>query len=421
MKGGILSFILSPSRGKYLNQILIIFGCLILAKVIGVFAQARAALYLGPENYGLSGVFVSLLPFIILVTNLRMDIVLVRKFPELGSVESENALAGGVFLFRAGLFAMIFLIGCLALNENENLLLCWILATPLFLFSSLRPYWLLQARKRLHFHYLGMLGQTCITALIIFLFFKPNQALGSDLLVYGFGAIGAFVISCIGAGIIWPFSRLAISSIWKASQIALETRWVFIIGLFTIGYTSLEMPLIVCLRSSEEAAPYRTALMLSENFYTFLVIINSMLYPHFVDWVKGGFDNLFRMQGRILTVAILSLVPVLLILILAATWIYALLFQGVYDSGILPFKILVCAKIFLFLAGVYSWGLMAMGKDRTLFWVLGPLSLLSLVANIYLIPRFGIVSAASVSLVFSASYFVLIFGICYNLSTKNPR
>ena len=395
---------LLPSQAIFLNlfrQSAWILICLFLAKLIGVFAQARAALYLGPENYGISGVFYGLVPLVLLFTNMRTDIVLVREYSEREEAGSVQSLISQVFSFRIVLLALILLLGGSLLVPHQSYFWCWIMAAPFFASQALRPYWLIQARRKLHLHYFGMFAQTMVTAACIFLFFRPGQFLGSDLIAYGSGGLVALLVTWWGINRRIPEVRIDRETVNEMAALVMGTRWVLLTALLSMIYTSLEMPIIALLLSNEDTGNYRTAVTLSESIYTFMAFLNAILYPYLVVWSHRGPRYLLRRQLRILVLFTIMGAIIIGLTFWAAPLIYEVLYQGEYREAIQSFRLLVIAKVFMLLAGIFSWGIMARKADKTLLAILAPLSATSLISASLAIPEYGIIASAYVTLGFS--------------------
>jgi O-antigen/teichoic acid export membrane protein len=396
--------------GPLFQQSAWILVCLLFAKLIGVFAQARAALYLGAEHYGISGIFYGLAPLILLFTNMRTDIVLVREYPEREKSGSIRKLISYVFSFRLLLLVLILLIAGTFFVQQRSYLWCWVLAAPFYASQALRPYWLIQARRQLHLHYFGMLVQTVVTAACIFFFFRPGQFMGSDLIAYGTGGLAAMLITwkCIHRGI--PEIQANREMAQEMSNLVLGARWVLLTALLSMIYTSLEMPLISLLRSEDDAGTYRTAVSLSESIYTFMTFLNAILYPYLVLWNRRGPGVLWRMQLRILGLFMILGGMAAGLTYAFAPFIYDILYEGAYREAIHSFRLLVIAKVFMLLAGIFSWGFMARKQDKALLAILAPLSIGALVTACFTIPSHGITASASVALTFSFLFFTLTFG-----------
>jgi O-antigen/teichoic acid export membrane protein len=408
-----ISSILLKALKKYGKQGLIIILCLMAAKVIGLFAQARAAVYLGAESYGISGIFYGLAPFIVLLTNLRTDIVLVREYDHYKRQNLLKQITSSIFSFRLIAFILIAATTIPFIVKNEAYLLCWLMALPFYANQALKPYWLLQAQKKLHVHYLGMLVQTAVTAACIFIFFIPGQSLGSDLIAYSIGGSASLLLTWKLANRGMPHIRIDQKVIEDSKEITFATRWILLTALFSVSYTSLELPLLVALSSPAEAGVYRTAVNLSENLYTFLAFANLLLYPHLIEWHQKGRAHLLKMQSRILLIFGAFGLTLVFIIGALAPIIYQWLYSGAYDDAISHFQKLVLAKVFMLLAGIYSWGLMARKSDKVLLIILAPLSVLSIAASFAFIPTFGSTASANIALAFSASFFLLTLSANY--------
>lgn len=407
-----------PLIGRMMNQSAVIMMCLVGGKVVGIFAHARAAVLLGPENYGISGVVLGLLPVVILLTNLSMDTVLVREYSSYQSAGRLERVVRHILGFRFFATLAIAAVGVPFLLSRPPYLVCWLLAVPFFLSQSARPYWLLQAEGKLYLHYAGMLVQTLVSAFVILVFFRPGQALGSDLVAYGLGGLAAFAFAWFRIRRTIPLPALGSDTLATVSQTALCAKWIFITGIFSGLYTAAEMPLLAHFRSASEAGTYRVATSLAQNVYTLIAFSNALLYPLLVRWQESGPRFLFRQQLKVLALYAGGAVAVVGFFVLLAPWVFRFLYADEYDAAIGPFCLLILAKAFMLMAGIFSWGMMAARRDRTLLAIIAPISLLAIAAAFLLVPKFGAVASALIAVGHAAAFFILSFAVTWVSSRK---
>ena len=375
---------------------------IVVTKIIALCAQGKAAQYLGPQNYGISGIFLSILPLVVLLSNMQMDPLLVRNYISEKSAHKQHKLIEHIFNLRLLLLSISAFCALLALYFIEpRYSLCLALIIPFYYSQSLKPAWLLQATHRLHIHYTAMLIQTVTTVACIFIFFRPNQALGSDLICYSIGGSVAFLYSWKKAHHQPP--TINISKACTSGSLALIKTAKPLLGIATctIFFNSLQIPLVASLASTTEAGFYRTATLLSENIYTTLFTINALLLPHMIRWRNSNEINFSANYNKTIRYVTLTAFICVFAGYLLAPILYKFIYSDAYTEAIPEFRLLLIAKIMLFLAGTLTQAFIATNKESELFKILAPITAIGLLISYCATQACGTMGTASAELTYA--------------------
>jgi O-antigen/teichoic acid export membrane protein len=101
--------------------------------------------------------------------------------------------------------------------------------------------------------------------------------------------------------------------------------------------------------------------------------------------------------------------PVVVILIILAPTIYALFLGEAFKEGVLVFQILVVGRLVVFLGQIYAFGLVAVGQDNHFLGASLLGAAVSITLNLILIPKFGLLGAADVSVISE----IIVHTYCY--------
>lgn len=378
-------------------------------KVIALIAQGKAAQHLGPEFYGISGIFLSLLPLITLMSNMQIDPLIVRTYVNAQSKNTQNDLIEHVFSLRmlVSLSLMVLLFAASALIGHKYAL-CFLLAAPFYFSQTLKPGWLLQAAHKLHIHYIGMLIQTATTAACIFVFFEPGQALGSDLICYSIGGGLAFLFTWNRAHGAAP--KIKIKRVFSNESIDLIRSAKPLIGIATcsILFNSAQIPLVASLASTTEAGFYRTAALLSDNIYTTLFTVNALLLPHMVKWYQAGKKNFLRRCDTVIQYSLLLSLLCGLACYALTPLIYRLIYSEAYAAAIPEFKLLLIAKLILFTTGTHMHAFIGASRERELFKSLAIATAVGLLLSYASTQIYSTIGTATAELTYATSCLVIV-------------
>lgn len=394
-------------------------GQMIATRGIGLFVAAAGSIWaarcLGPEKLGISGMILAILAPIGLLVDLNQDVTLVRRYKDCEDDHTRLRLMRETFLFRG-----LICVGWLVLAASAIALLGmpgadWrigiLAAFPLLLVTVNQGAWVLQAQENLPARYRALMLQSFIGAGCYFLFFRPGQvATGSDVIVMAIAVAAEFCLGWYYA--LRPLGAAAgnpkpLNERWSAITRGLRSaasgywagRWLAITGIVSYLYIYLQSPLVGLLLGTESLGQYRTATTLLNGFQAFAAMIPALLYPRMIEWHRQSAAHLWSQQWRIVRLASLLFVPGALAAFYFAPHVYRLLYGPAFISAAYPFAILVVSRMLMVLNGIFAWGLWAQHRDRLVLLITLATALISLALNFMLIPRAGLLGAATVCVV----------------------
>jgi O-antigen/teichoic acid export membrane protein len=411
---------------RLFRQALSIGGWQALAKAVAFFASTWAARCLGPEKLGISSMVAAGMGVLWILNTPHVDILLTRRFKLLESSQMRSQLISTVFTWR---FTVILILGGLTLPVALATLgpgwrLAVLASLPLLLFVANPPQWLLMGQEKMPAQSQSGAIQSIVTGLSYLAFFHPNQAVGSDV-----------VVLAVATGIGWIYGwSVAIGRVWplpfnfkKAKgmlPLLSEGRWLIAVMACYYICQAVEMPLLGLLGSIPSLGQYRTAQSLTAVVAQFLAFAPTLLYPRFIEWHKLGANVLWNRQVKLTKAAGTLTCVVVAAAGLLSPMAYRLLYGPSFEAAAHPFVILLAARFVALINGIFTWGLWAQGEDRKLALLMLPIAALSLLLNILLIPKYGMMAAASTNL---TSETLLLAGagwICWRnkekLSSQDP-
>lgn len=384
-----------------------LFGLNTLAKGLVFLGSAYAAKCLGPANLGISAMIISLGQLIVVLVGGGLDTVAVRH------IAANPSAAGGItraiVAFRWRMLAVILPLGlgaALWLAPGEQAL-AWSVGALIPIATSFSLLFVFQGLEKLPLQAMVSVLTSTLAA-VAFFFFYPNMPLGSDLVVMAVsGLIGVLVNS-------WLFLRLTCvpggkGTVSAIRPLLLESRPYWVLAVVVFCYSTLQVPLVGYMVGKESLGVYRSAIMLAAGLELFYNSVNSLLLPRLVAWQQHGPAYLWRRQKELLVLFLIIGGVVSAVLILAAPLIYHHLLGAEFSKAVLPFQILVAGRLVVFVGQIFAWSLTALRLDRQFFSASLAGAFFSVSANLLLVPKFGIVAAAVVSLVAE----VLVHALCF--------
>ena len=270
---------------------------------------------------------------------------------------------------------------------------------PLIFFESNQALWVLQAEERVPAQYLANVAGAFVSAIVIFTLVRPSSSAGIDMVAAAGGVVVAF-------GLSWRFAQRSLPSLrfdWRAiARVALGTKWLFLSAIVIYAYSRFEQPLVGWLRSVEELGVYRSAWQILGALQPLFTMVSLLLYPRLIAWKKESLNTLWKKQLEITkAIAGCALIFALLISVLVL-WSYGYIYCEAYVDAAWPCVLLILAKLIAVVNIAYSFGLWAQEKDRLMLLIMALAALGSISANIVVIPRYGMLGAATVNVAVEA-------------------
>ncbi|PTX97138.1 hypothetical protein DB345_08160 [Spartobacteria bacterium LR76] len=394
-----------------------------LTKCISFFAAIWSARCLGPENLGKSGLVLSIVAQASLLTTLSIEALLVREYKQ-GSPERQQHLIEIYTTLRVSISIVFTLIALLvAATAFRDSPYFWgiLVGIPYYLINANNASWLLMAKENMPANSRSAAVTSVAIAVLTFTFFRPYQPAFSDIVVISIASFLGFILAWKAADDRWLPRIAKLSLLADGARLAWEGRWLFLIGLFAYLYTSLEQPLVGILASAEDLGLYRTATNLVGTLQQFLLLIPTLLYPRLIEWKKKGIKPFWHRQLQIALLLFLVGSLISLSSFILAPIFYPILYGPAFSGAAIPFTLLVTAKCLILVEGIFSWGLLALQREKRLLLLMVITASIAVPLYFTIIPRYGIIGAAATNLAMEALFFAMCFALSWKLSHKHQN
>jgi len=407
---------------RLVRQGLAMFGWQALAKGVAFFASVWATRCLGPEKLGISSMVIAGMGLLWALNTPYLDTLLTRRFKNLETAQERGEFISLVFTWR---MIVLLILGGITLPVALVLLgpewrLAVVAAFPLLLFVANAPQWLLMGQEKMPAQSQSMAIQSVMTGFLYLAFFRPNQAVGSDV-----------VVLAVATGVGWLYGwRVALGGAWSMLiefrglkgmlPLLSEGRWLIAVLACTCITQSIETPLLGALGSIPKLGQYRTAQSLTAVVAQFLAFAPTLLYPRFIEWHKLGANILWNRQIKLAKVAGALTLGVVAVSALLSPVAYRILYGPVFEAAAYPFVILLAGRFVALINGIFTWGLWAQGEDRKIALIMIPIAIISLLLNLLLIPKFGMMAAATTNLLSEALLLAGALWLAWSRRSKLP-
>lgn len=370
---------------------------------------------LGPRNLGIAGFVLAGVQVLIIATSLLPDNYLVRRFKELKasgneqqSVEEAVSLRLVLALCACAAFGIVLVI----VPTSSVWWLPILVGIPLFLFQSLNAAWLLQALERQSAQYKTQFITALVALGFYLVLFRPGTRPEAYLGVLVLTALIGLLLSWrfAGLGSFWKFFNTG--AIGRAMGNIRPALALYATAILIYFYDQLGLPLVGLLVDVETLGVYKTALLFVGVFSGFLSMIPVLLYPRIIEWRTQSLSLLWSRQRLILFWMSGFGVVCAVVSFLLSPLVFRLALGNDFVAAAYPFSVLLIGKITAIMNGVLAAVLWSTKCDVFVLWATTIAGLASLVLNFLIIPRFGMLGAASVTAISQG----LIFAACLNKS-----
>lgn len=370
---------------------------LVLGFVVGVYMIR----YLGPAEFGLLSYAISLVGLFTALATLGLETIVVRELVK--KPERRDELLGSVFTMRllSGIVAVLSLVVVLFFSKDDHrtVIIALIIGGGLVFqsLSVIENYF--QSKVLAKFSSLVQISNLLITgSLKIYL-----MAVKADLVWFAIATFLESSLLALGFAVIYKFQKLQISK-WRfnatIARNLLKDAWPLILsGIVIMIYMKIAQVFIKNMLDETQNGYYATAVRLTEAWYFIPMAITASLFPAIVS-AKSVDEALYKSRLQKLYdvlawIAIGLAVPV--------TFLAEPLMQMLFGAKYLPaapvLTVYIWAGVPTFLGVANSQYLVTENLTRMSFYrtLLGMIA--NVVLNILVIPKYGIVGSAWVTLI----------------------
>lgn len=373
----------------------------VLRMVVALFVGVYVARYLGPEQFGLlsyTGSFVGL--FTALAT-LGLDGIIVRELVKTPMRRDE--LLGTAFWLKAGgaILMWICVAAAISFTHNDtqtNILIAIIALSVIFQAFNVIDF-NYQAEVKSKYVVYAHLVSLVISSIIKLVFIWIAAPLVWFACIFLLDAVVQAVglttmyLQNTGKVLHWKWR-------WQTARVLLRDSWPLILsGMLISIYMKIDQVMIKEMLDAEQVGHYAAAVRLSVAWYFIPVAITSSVFPAIVNAKKQSKELYYQRLQKLYDLMVWLAVPIALPTAFLAPWVVRVLYGEAFLPAARVLSIHIWAGVFVFLGVARGRWLLAENLQKYSFLFIGSAAILNVFLNMILIKNFGIVGAATATLI----------------------
>ena len=409
---------------------------MIMSRLFGYGIRVLLARSLAPEGYGQIGIANSFLAIIGMITLLGIPTALTRQIA-LHRVRQDKKAENETI--RSGLWISVpltFIFVCIvfyfskwlaiSVFHDEGLIPVFRLFAfiiPLFALDQLFGAILLgyqRVKAYTSIHDFFRFGLTLCLLFVFFQLFRPTSILAAWAYFYGFlGA--AFVYILITRKHLTGTFRLPHLRSETAKQL-LHFSWPLVMSsLLWILVPRTDILMLGYFTTVHLVGIYNSAVPMAEFISLFSRAFIPIFIPIFTGLVTQNKDQEIKELYKLITRWILIVsIPMIWVIFIAAEQVIVFVFGSQYIEAAVPLQILACAYFIPLFVGPTSSFLTTLGKTKIILYDTVFIYLLSVLLNLFLIPKYGLNGAAVATTVSFICHRMLTLIQIYKFSKLHP-
>ena len=394
-----------------------LMGHRVLSMVVALFVGVYVARYLGPERFGLlsyAGSFVGL--FTALAT-LGLDGILVRELVK--NPERRDELLGTAFWLKAG--GAIIVCVCIATaipfshNDTQTNIMIAIIAFAVIFQAFNVIDFNFQATVKSRYVVYAQLISLVVSSITKLVFVRISAPLVWFACVFLLDAVvlsvGLIAVYLQTTDKMWYWKWR-----WHTAKELLKDSWPLILSGMAISiYMKIDQVMIKEMLDAGSVGNYAAAVRLSEAWYFIPMAITSSVFPAIINAKKQSKELYYQRLQKLYDLMVWLAVAIALPTTFLAPWVIRVLYGDAFSPAAEVLSIHIWAGVFVFLGVASSQYLIAENYTRISFYRTFIGTIVNVILNIILIPKYGVNGAASATLI---SYFVATFSMGFIPKTK---
>lgn len=390
-----------PNPGKLGGNVLSLGGGVIIARVIAFLGTTYAARVLGPEHFGIVGFAMAIFGYLSLaVTGGFTDIgsrEVARRTDESSTIAVSVITVRLVIALVAG-FAVIFI--AWSLNRPPTVKLVLLLTGLLLLPLALDVSWVFKGLERNRIVAISLIASQVLYTGLIYITVKEPEGVAFVPIAQFVGEFCAAIILLvpilrlgkIRLDLRLGFKILKASSYWAVSRLLRTLMYTF--DVIMIGFLIGERAV------GHYNAPYRICFLL----VALSVAIQSSFLPIMTRAYRSDdpLPDVAKIAKHSVYFAAAIGAPLVVGGVVIAAPLLEAVFGDPYKPGTNAFRLLLCSIGFLFLHGTIHNIFLTISRLKTEMKIFAVAAAVNVAFNIYVIPRYGISGAASVTAIAEA-------------------
>ncbi len=264
-------------------------------------------------------------------------------------------------------------------------------ASLLLFVSALSTEWAYQGREKMHMVLVSVATTTFLQLLLVWVFVKGPSDILKTTPVY---SLAAFLIPILFLVHFRYRPKLDFTYLKQIKRYLASSLIIWLIAILAQVYNGLDIVLLGLFKSPEEVGYFTIARRAIGGSTLLMVFLANALLPRLSSTFSNDICQFNSATRKFLKISSFLTVFVFLPLIALSDHIISFALGNEYLPACLPFKIMGIGLIIVLFNLPYSTGLVAAGKEREVLKQVLASASLSVILNIFLMPKYGMIGAA---------------------------
>lgn len=404
-----------PNLQKILTNTGWLFADKILRMVLSLFVAVWVARYLGPGQFGILSYAMAIIALFSAIASLGLNGIVVRDLVK--DPDCANVTMGTAFFLRiiGGLIAYILALFAISFTRPEDglakLMVAVLGMVMLFNATDVVKYWFESRVQAKYTVWVGSSTFLVLSAVKVGLILAKAPLMAFVWAMFAEGVIVAVGLLAIyawrgGALIAWRIQIIRARTLLKDS-------WPLVLsGLAIMVYMRIDQIMLGQMLGDEAVGLYTAAVQISEAWYFIPMAIVASVFPSIIEAKQHSETLYYQRLQKLYNLMVLLAVAVAMPMTFLSEWLVALLYGDAYAPAGVVLAIHIWTGVFVFLGVASSSWYLAENMQLLAFYrtLLG--AIINIIANLALIPRYGI-SGAAIGTVLSQISAAYIFDLMY--------
>lgn len=257
--------------------------------------------------------------------------------------------------------------------------------------SALSCDWAFQGQEKMHMVFVSFATTTFLQLALVYLFIKAPQDIVKTPLAYFAAAIP------IPAFFLWHFKyrpKLETSYLKQIRRYLSSSIIIWSIAIFAQIYNGLDIVILGLYRKAEEVGYFTIARRVIGGATLLMIFLANALLPRLSFTFSRDIEQFDAATHKFIKISLFLTIFLILPLLLFSGDIISFALGAEYLPASLPFKIMAVGFLFVMFNLPYSTGLVAAGFEKEVLKQVLASAALNVSANLYLMPKYGMIGAA---------------------------
>lgn len=404
---------------RIFKNVSVLFISRVLGYILAFLYIIYTARYLGAEGFGILSFALSFTSLFAIIADLGLNTLIVREIARDKSSASKylgNTLSMKILLSIITIFLVDLTINILGYPLQTIEIVYLIVLYVIFSSFSQTFYSIFQAYEKMEYQAIGEILNNILmlAGVLLVIYYKLSVlSFGFIYLITSLIILGYCIIFC-ALKFILPKLELKIKwTFWKAT---LKEALPFgMTGIFTTIYISIDSVMLSFIQGNDAVGLYNAAYKIIALLSFIPFVINLAVYPSMSRFHLTSPKTLKRIVWKYFDLMIILGIPILIGTSILAPEIILLIFGKGYEGSIIALQVLIWTTLFVFANSPFVQLFQSINKQFTVTKIIGLGTLLNVILNIILIPKFSLVGAGIATALAELTFTILLIISTYKM------